>query len=88
MTDTPRRIIVGLLPSGGAVTYVAEGEVDPVARMIAQAGAELDRQLAAEVRAAAAKAADIERARGMRGARNMRRLKRAMRAVFGRGRGP
>ena len=87
MTDTPRRtIIVGLLPSADAV-YVAEGAEDPVAIMIREASAELDRQRDAAERAAAAKAADIERARGMRGARNMRRLKRAMRAVFGR-RGP
>lgn len=83
--DTPRRsIIVGLLPSGGGVTYVADGEEDPVAVMVREAHARLDAARAAEARALAAKAADAERARNMRGARNMRRLKRAMRAVFGR----
>ena len=79
MTET-RRIIVGVLPSGGSVTYVGEGQADPVARMIAEAGAELDRQRAVEERARLSAIADIERAKNTRKARNTRRLKRALRA--------
>lgn len=76
--NEPRRVIVGLLPTSG-VTYVREGAEDPVAIMIREAGAELDRQRAAEARALAAKVADIERAKNTRRARAMRRLTKAMR---------
>ena len=85
MTDAPRRIIVGLLPSGGAVTYVAEGEVDPVAIAIREAGAELDRQRAEEERARPPRPPISARLVNTRGARNMRKLRRAMIAMFGRG---
>ena len=79
MTDAPRRIVVGLLPTGGSVMY-ASGSEDPVAIAIREAGAELDRQRAEEERARAAKAADIARLTNTRGARNMRKLRRALRA--------
>lgn len=77
--NEPRRIIVGVLPTSGQV-YVREGEEDPVAIAIREAGAELDRQRDAEARALAAKAADIARLTNTRGARNMRKLRRALRA--------
>ena len=80
MAEPPRRVIVGLLPSGGAVTYVAEGEEDPVAVMVRRTHAQLDAARAAEERALAAKAADIERAKNTRRGRNVRRLRRALRA--------
>ena len=54
----PRRIFVGLLPSAGSVVYAPGGE-DPVAVLVREAGAELDRQRAEEARALAAKAAEI-----------------------------
>jgi hypothetical protein len=60
MSNEPRRVFVGLLPSG-TVTFVGEGEVDPVARLIADAGARL-----------AAERATAEKAR--RGSRTRRRI--------------
>jgi hypothetical protein len=48
-----------------------------------EAGAKLDRQRAAEARAVAAKAADIERAKNTKRAMAARRFKRAL-AVFAR----
>ena len=78
MTDTPRRtVVVGLLPSGG-VTFVGEGEVDPVARMIAEAHAKLDHERDAAERQRLAAIADIERARRTRLARAARRFRRAL----------
>jgi hypothetical protein len=74
----PRRIFVGVIPSGQDVTYVGEGAVDPVAFLINEAAAELDRQRAAEARALAAKAADIERARRTKLARTRRRIRKAL----------
>ena len=76
----PRRIVVGVLPSGGSLTLV-NGEADPVVRMIAEAGAELDRQRAEDERAEAARLSDIERAKNTRRARVGRRLKKAMMAM-------
>jgi hypothetical protein len=73
----PRRIFVGHLPAGG-VTYVAEGEIDPVATLIADASRRLDAERAAEAKALAAKAADIERVRRTKKARVMRHLRKAM----------
>ena len=78
MTET-RRIIVGMLPSGGQV-YVRNGQEDPVAIMIREASAELDAARAADERVRLAAIADIERAKNTRKARNTRRLKRALRA--------
>jgi hypothetical protein len=52
----PRRIIIGVIPSGQDVTYVGEGAVDPVAFLIDEANAKLDAERAAEARALAAKA--------------------------------
>jgi hypothetical protein len=77
MVDAPRRIFVGYLPSG-ADTFVAEGEVDPVARLLADASARLDREREAEARAQAAKAADIERVKNTRRARAARRFRSAL----------
>jgi hypothetical protein len=78
--NEPRRVIVGILPGGGAETYVREGQADPVAIAIRAAHAELDAARAADERARAAKAADLSRAKGTRGARATRKLRRALRA--------
>jgi hypothetical protein len=75
--ETPRRIFLGVLPSGADV-FVGEGQSDPVARLISEANAEFDRQRAAEPRAVAAKAADVEREKATRSARTMRRFKRML----------
>jgi hypothetical protein len=77
VTDGTRRIFIGHLPTGG-VTYVAEGEADPVATLIADANAKLDREHAEAERVRLAAIADIERARNTRSARAARRLKRAL----------
>jgi hypothetical protein len=78
MADEPRRVYVGLVPSGADVIYVGEGAVDPVAIMLREANAKLDAERAAETRALAAKAADIERVRRTKKARVMRHLRKAM----------
>jgi hypothetical protein len=77
MTDEPRRVIVGLIPSGYDSTFV-EGAADPVALLIGEAHAKLDAQRDAEARVLAAKAADIERAKNTRAARAKRRLRQAL----------
>jgi hypothetical protein len=77
----PKRIFVGHLPTGG-VTFVADGEVDPVARLIADANAKLDRERAEEARALAAKAADVERLRRTKKARALRRFGRALKTLM------
>ena len=79
MNDEPprRSIIVGLLPSGG-VTYVGEGQEDPVAVMIREAGAELDAARAADERARLSAIADVERIKLTRRARAARRFGRAL----------
>jgi hypothetical protein len=56
----PRRIIIGVIPSGQDVTYVGEGAVDPVAFLIDEANAKLDAERAAEARALAAKAPETD----------------------------
>jgi hypothetical protein len=66
-----------VLPSGADV-FVGEGESDPVARLIADANAELDRQRTAEAGVIAAKATDIERVQRTKKARAMRHLRRAL----------
>jgi hypothetical protein len=76
----PKRIFVGHLPAGG-VTYVAEGEIDPVARLLAAANARLDAERAAEAQALAARAADLERTRRTRSARGLRRLGKALKML-------
>jgi hypothetical protein len=75
--NAPRRIFVGYLPTADAV-FVDEGEPDPVARLLADAGAKLDREREAEARARAAKAADEARAKNTRRARSWRRFKGAL----------
>lgn len=83
MTNEPRRVTI-LLPAAGSNVIYTGGE-DPVAVMIREAGAELDRQRVAEERKRQAAIADVARLANTRKARSMRRLKRAMHAVFGRG---
>jgi hypothetical protein len=75
-----RRVFVGYLPAGG-VTYVAEGEVDPVATLIADANAKLDRQHAEAERVRLAAIADVERAKSTRSASAARRFRRALRLI-------
>ena len=75
--------LVGLLPSGGADRCFSRGRDRSGPAQIAEAGAELDRQRAAEVRAAAAKAADVARLANTRRARNVRKLRRALIAIGG-----
>jgi hypothetical protein len=83
MSDERCRVVVGVLPSGGE-TFVA-GSVNPVAIMLREVGAALDREREIEARALAAKAADvmrateIERAKNTRRARVLRKLSRALR---------
>lgn len=77
---TPRRLIeIGTLPAGYNSTFVAEGAADPLAIMIAEGNARLDRIAAEERQREAARLADIERAKNTRRARAARRLKRALR---------
>jgi hypothetical protein len=52
MSDEPRRVFVCHLPSG-SVTFVAEGEADPVATLIADASRRLDAEREAEAKALA-----------------------------------
>jgi hypothetical protein len=76
MTES-RRVFVGYLPTADAV-FVGEGEVDPVARLLADANAKLDTEKAETERVRLAALADIERAKNTRRARAMRRLTRAL----------
>jgi hypothetical protein len=78
----PRRIFVGLLPSAGSTVVYSSGSEDPVGVMVREANAKLDAERAAEAKALAAKAADIERAKLTRRARAARRLKRVIRMVL------
>jgi hypothetical protein len=67
----PRRTLVGILPSGG-VTYVQDGEVDPVGRLIADAEARLAAERATAEKARLAAIADVERMKGAKAARQGR----------------
>jgi hypothetical protein len=80
MSDEPRKIFVGHLPTGG-VTYVADGESDPVARLIADAEAKLDAERAEEARALAAKVADAKRLGDTKRARARRRVEKALKVL-------
>lgn len=77
MTE-PRRIFVGVLPSGVDATFV-DG-VDPVSIMVREANAALDRESAEAERVRLAQAADVERMRTTRRARAARRFRRALKA--------
>jgi len=77
-SDTPRLIEIGTMPSGYASTFVAEGAVDPLAIMIAQADAKLAHERATEAKAKAAKVADIGRMRLTRRSRIARRFRKAL----------
>jgi hypothetical protein len=82
MTDERRRrVFVGYLPTAD-VTFVAEGEVDPVARLIADANAKLDAERAEAERVRLAALADIERAKRTKRARLVRRFGRALKALM------
>jgi hypothetical protein len=71
MSNEPRRVFVGLLPSG-TVTFVGEGEVDPIARLIADAEARLAAERATAEKARLAAIADDERMKGAKAARQER----------------
>jgi hypothetical protein len=77
MSDEPRRIFVGVLPSGVDATFI-DG-VDPLVAMIDDATARLDRMREEDERARLAQIADIERMRNTRRARAARRFKSALR---------
>jgi hypothetical protein len=79
MDETPRRIYLGVLPSGADV-FVGEGQSDPVAILLREANARLDAERAAEARAIAAAAADIERVKATRRAHALKRLTKAFKA--------
>jgi hypothetical protein len=77
MTE-PRRIFVGVLPSGADAVFT-DG-VDPVGIMLRDANAALDRERAAEgERARLATAIDAERMARTRRARTMRRFRKVLR---------
>jgi hypothetical protein len=72
----PRRIIVGLLPNAD-VTYVGEGEIDPVAIMLREAHATLDAERAEDAARARQAVADAARLADSRKARVAHRFRRA-----------
>jgi hypothetical protein len=78
MSDEPRRVFVGYLPTADAL-FVGEGEVDPVARLIADANAKLDAERTEAERVRLAALADIERVKNTRRARAAKRLRQALR---------
>jgi hypothetical protein len=80
MSEPQRLIEIGTLPSGFDATFIAEGGVDPLAVMIREGNARLDAERAAEAKALAAKAADLERVRNTKRARALRRLTRAFKS--------
>jgi hypothetical protein len=77
MSDEPRRVFVGVIPTGADATFFA-GADDPVSAMVREAGRKLDAERAAEAKALAAKAADIERAANTRRARSRRKIRKAL----------
>jgi hypothetical protein len=80
--NEPRRVFVGYLPTADAV-FVGPDEIDPVARLLADAASKLDREREAEAKALAARAADLARARNTRAARVARRFRRALQMFRG-----
>jgi hypothetical protein len=86
MSDAPRRLIeIGTLPSGFDATFIAEGGADPLAVMLREANARLDREHAEAERVRMLAIADVERARSTRSARAARRFRRALRLIGFRG---
>jgi hypothetical protein len=84
VNDTPRKLIeIGTVPSGTEL-FVTEGEIDPIAIMLRQAGETLDRERAEAERKRLSAIADIERAQRTKRARSLRRLMRAFRAFAAR----
>jgi hypothetical protein len=82
MTETPRRLIeIGILPTGYGETFT-DGP-DPLAVMLREGNARLDRERQAEAKAKAAKLADEARERNTRRARAMRRLGKALKFLRG-----
>jgi hypothetical protein len=84
MSDEPRLIEIGVMPSGFENVHLAEGSANPLAAMVAEANAKLDAKRAAAERARAATLADIERAKATRKAKALRRFRRALK-LFARG---
>ena len=81
---TPRRLIeIGTIPGGFDSIFIGENGVDPLAVMIREGNAKLDRIAEEERQRDAARLADIGRARNTRRARVARRLKQAMKAFGG-----
>jgi hypothetical protein len=79
MSDAPRRLIeIGTLPAGYDSTFIAEGGVDPLAVMIAEGNAKLDRIAGEERQREAARLADNKRAQSTRRARAARRFRSAL----------
>jgi hypothetical protein len=81
MSDAPRRIYIGDIPSGFDATFVAEGAADPLAIMLREGAAKLDRMAEEERQREAARLADIERAHNTRRARAMRRFRGALKVL-------
>jgi hypothetical protein len=76
---TPRRMIeIGTLPSGFDATFIGENGVDPLAVMIREGNARLDRIAEEERQREAARLADIERLASTKRARVRRRLGKAL----------
>jgi hypothetical protein len=78
MSDAPRRIYIGDIPSGFDATFVAAGAVDPLAIMLREGHAKLDRLAAEERQREAARLADIKRTQSTRRARAARRFRSAL----------
>jgi hypothetical protein len=79
-SDAPRRIFVGVLPSGHDAVFV-DGP-DPARLMLRAAGARLDREHAEAETARLAQVADQERLANMRRARLARRFRRVLAAAL------
>jgi hypothetical protein len=80
MTDEPRLIEIGVLPSGYADTFVADGAIDPITVFLRDADMRLAAERAAAAKMIASKAADVSRGKNTRRARALRRLSRAFHA--------
>jgi hypothetical protein len=79
-SDEPRRIFVGVLPSGHDAVFV-DGP-DPVSAMVREAAARLDAERAAEAKALAVRAADLARLQNTARARLARRFRRVLAAAL------
>jgi hypothetical protein len=83
MTDEPRNLIeIGYLPSGADV-FVAEGALDPVSVLVADATRRLDQMRAEDERVRLAAITAIERVKATRRARTARRFRHALKLFTG-----